>query len=215
MTCRIRAGEVARPLTRLHPKGCSARSWRDRSGDPSCLGPPLLPMHSCRPVIRAAAGLGVHPDRPAAVAGSCRQEGILAHVSRKIPMESGLCGVTHRWAIRVDTRTLGTMWRVSRTLGPALKRLIPATDYTRCATRAGPGGGCRTTPNGGCRPVTSRPAPDGPSPGHKAPAETGPTGRVRQLAGSRGTVTRAVRRSPSRTRSARASVSACTSASPR
>src|SRR3954467_2251567 len=69
MTCRIRAGEVARPLTRLHPKGCSARSWRDRSGDPSCLGPPLLPMHFCRPVIRAAAGLGVRPDRPASCGG--------------------------------------------------------------------------------------------------------------------------------------------------
>jgi hypothetical protein len=74
MTCRIRAGEVARPLTRLHPKGHSARSWRDRSGDPSCLGPPLLPIHFCRPVIRAAAGLGVRPDRPATAAGACRQQ---------------------------------------------------------------------------------------------------------------------------------------------
>src|SRR3954452_4675734 len=95
MTCRIRAGEVARPLTRLHPKGCSARSWRDRPGDPSCLGPPLLPIHFCRPVIRAAAGLGVRPDRPAAVAGACRQSPILAHGSAKSPTEPSICGVTH------------------------------------------------------------------------------------------------------------------------
>ncbi|MER6981418.1 hypothetical protein ABT317_31715, partial [Streptomyces carpinensis] len=39
--------------------------------------------------------------------------------------------------------------------------------------------------------------------------------RWRQLAPSGGTVTRAVRRSPSRTRSARARVAACSSVSPR
>lgn len=68
MTCRIRAGEVARPCRH----GFTPRAARHdrprladiRPGDPSCSGPPLLPVHSCRPVIQAAAGLGVRPDAP-------------------------------------------------------------------------------------------------------------------------------------------------------
>lgn len=68
MTCRIRAGEVARPCHH----GFTPRVARHdrplladiRPGDPACSGPPLLPMHFCRPVIRVAAGLGVRPDAP-------------------------------------------------------------------------------------------------------------------------------------------------------
>lgn len=48
MTCRIRAGEVARP----HECGFTPRTARPgtsreggRAGDPSCSGPPLLPIH--------------------------------------------------------------------------------------------------------------------------------------------------------------------------
>src|SRR4051794_32749217 len=134
MTCRIRAGEVARPLLRLHPKGCSTRPWRDRSGDPSCLGPPLLPIHSCRPVIRAAAGLGVHPDRPAAAAGACRQTGIFTHTSPKIPMEPGVCVVTHHSPVRVDTPVFEGALRPPRRLGPAPEHHIPPSGQARCAT---------------------------------------------------------------------------------
>src|SRR3954468_991614 len=136
MTCRIRAGEVARPRLRLHPKGCSGRSWRDRSGDPSCLGPPLLPIHSCRPGIRAAAGLGVRPDRPAAAAGACRQTGIFTYRCPKIPMETGVCVVTHHSPVRVDTPVFEGVLRVPMSPGPAAEHLIPASGHTCCATRA-------------------------------------------------------------------------------
>lgn len=161
MTCRIRAGEVARPRMRLHPKGCSARSWLDRSGDPSCLGPPLLPVHFCRPVIRTAAGLGVRPDRPAAVAGACRQEGILTYGSPKIPTESVICGVTHHLHIRMRGAISPEMSTRSRSLAPPPEYRIPARKQA-----------CRTTPRGlerdervrrradALHPLPARPGPD-------------------------------------------------------
>ena len=60
-------------VLRLHPKGAPD----NRPGRPVVLGPPLLPLHSCRPGIRAAAGLGVRADRPATAAGACRHHGWL------------------------------------------------------------------------------------------------------------------------------------------
>ena len=200
MTCRIRAGEVARPLTRLHPKGCSARSWRDRSGDPSCLGPPLLPIHSCRPVIRAAAGLGVRPDRPAAVAGSCRQSGILAHGCPKNPTEPGVCVVTHHSPVRVDTLVRGVSRRPEPP-GPAWNVLIPPPKCARCATGGARKKESRLLQTAVRRLVRFELGPDA----HGADASVRPAAGA-STAGSGGSVTRAVRRSPSSTRSARASV---------
>ncbi|GAA2485274.1 hypothetical protein GCM10010406_21930 [Streptomyces thermolineatus] len=49
IACRVRAGEVARPLTRLHPKEPSL------TGGPAVPGPPFLPIRGvsiCRPVRR-------------------------------------------------------------------------------------------------------------------------------------------------------------------
>ena len=136
MTCRIRAGEVARPRKAASPQGLLGAE-RLRTGDPSCLGPPLLPIHSCRPVIRAAAGLGVRPDRPAAVAGACRQTGILAHRCPKIPMEPEICGVTHHSPVRVDTAPFELPSRRRGMPGPGTERLFRFRRYARCATPAG------------------------------------------------------------------------------
>jgi len=77
MTCRVRAGEVARPHAAASPQGRSGRRLGVLPGPPVVLGPPLLPLHSCRPGIRAPAGLGVRADRPATAAGACRHHGWL------------------------------------------------------------------------------------------------------------------------------------------
>lgn len=121
-------------VSRLHPKGCSVRT-NVRTGDPSCSGPPLLPIHSCRPVIRAAAGLGVRPDRPAAAAGSCRQSGILAHGRTKIPTEPGICGVTHHSPVRVDATAFEEMARCPTSPGPAAEGSNGPTRPARDASR--------------------------------------------------------------------------------
>ena len=200
MTCRIRADKVARPLTRLHPKGCSTRSWRDRPGDPSCLGPPLLPMQSCRPVIRVAAGLGVRPDRPAAAAGSCRQTGIFTYECPKSPTESGICGVTHHSPVRVNAAVFEG---VSRGCDPRTSTgtLHAALGVGVLCNPDGRTDGAVPTLIGGTSFGPFRPRPG--------------RFRVCQLSEGAGMVTRAVRRSPSNTRSARASVGACSSVSPR
>jgi hypothetical protein len=257
MTCRIRAGEVARPRMRLHPKGCSARSWLDRSGDPSCLGPPLLPVHFCRPVIRTAAGLGVRPDRPAAVAGACRQEGILTYGSPKIPTESVICGVTHHLHIRMRGAISPEMSTRSRSLAPPPEYRIPARKQAYRTTPRGLERDERVRRRADALPLLParagrhsvrratrtpfRPATrvarathaggssglggdwghlgalgggQGQSGGGRGPTGGGRGGQLSVVSAVGGSATRAARRSPSRTRSARARVGACTSFSP-
>lgn len=51
------------------PQGVRGRKART----PSCSGPPLPPIHLVDRSSGTAAGLGARPDRPAAVAGSCRR----------------------------------------------------------------------------------------------------------------------------------------------
>lgn len=206
MTCRIRAGEVARPRAAASPQGPPGSLRR-----PVVLGPPLLPMHICRPVIREAAGLGVRPGPPRRCGGGLSSEGIFTHRRRKIRAESAVCGVTHHSPVRVDTPPFERVSSRPTTPVPATEGFKYASALRAlrnfCALLEGrvstPSGG---TPSG---PFETR---AGRSDGSvRAVARVG----VRQLSEPGGRVTRAARRSPSRTRRACARVGACTSLSPR
>ncbi len=137
MTCRIRAGEVARPRCR----GFTPRAARSGHGVTVPATRRAWVLHSCRstsrrPVIRAAAGLGVRPDRPAVVAGACRQTGIFTYGCPKTPMNPSVCVVTHHAPVRVDALTIEPPAPPVTTSGPAPERLVPPTVEAWCATGA-------------------------------------------------------------------------------
>lgn len=199
MTCRIRAGEVARP----HECGFTPRAARsgtshggDRSGDPSCSGPPLLPIHFPR-------------DR----SSGRRQDSASARTAP--PLRRGL--VVSHGSCLAGTRNPNGTWLLccysplTRSGGrPCVRSTVVGGDD------AGTSGAARTTAAGGGVPRNLDRPRTGRVPTPKGGTSFGPfRNRPTQLSERGGRVSRPVRRSPSSTRRARARVDACSSVSPR
>lgn len=194
----------------------AARPGASPRGDVPVRRPVLLGSSTPADALLSTRASGRRQDSasartaPPLVAGACRQSGILAHRCPKIPTEPGICGVTHHSPVRVDTLMFDQMSRCHRASdqggNPGFRPLPP-----RRAQLLGVGKAITSTPNRG--------TPFGPFeswPGRHAQGAARPDRTdAGQLSESGGTVTRAVRRSPSSTRSARASVGACSSLSPR
>ena len=96
MTCRVRTGEDARPRERLHPEG------RPASAVPKYLGPPLLPVHSCRPVVRNGGRTRRPPGPPRRGGGGLSSQGSSRTDCRYFVTETALCQGAHDWRVRLD-----------------------------------------------------------------------------------------------------------------
>lgn len=195
MTCRIRAGEVARPLTRLHPKGCSARTVCP-SRRPVVLGSstPADPLLSTG---HPGGGRIRRPPGPPRLLWRGLSEGIFTHRSPKIPTEPEVCVVTHHSAVRVNTLCFGP--RPEPGGAPDQHR---NTSFRLVSTRvAQPGGSRKTRCVYAERGYPVRPLAPGVSPGARERGGRPPADR-RPAASSRGPAVGRRGRSPPRQKDA-------------
>lgn len=197
MTCRIRAGEVARPLLRLHPKGCSER-LSCRSGGPSCSGPPLLPIHPLLSTGHPGGGrIRRPPGPPRRGGGGLSSVKDLDRRQYEYPHAQGFVALITLRPFGWTEGSRSPSSITSTSPGPAAEHRSAPARPTPARNCAGPGKGRASTPTGGTpfgpfhpRPYVRSDPPESRHPGARQPPDCG------------GRVTRAVRRPPSSTRGA-------------